>query len=100
MAIRETIHKVLNVDKTLWEKLRTLFTEQGVTITSEITAIGMTIAVVVEAILLGTRSAVSAVTPAPKPVPPKPKPDPGPHPGPKPPKLPDSPKTWADWFKA
>ena len=72
-----------------------------------ITAISMTIAAVVDGIVLATRSAVSAVTPAPKPyaVPPKPKPKPDVPDTPidpsKPvPKPPDPPKTWADWFKA
>ena len=65
----------------------------------------MTIDSVVEGIVLATRSAVSAVNPAPKPKPPGPKP-PGPKPDvpdtpiepPKPPEPP-KPKTWTDWFK-
>ena len=59
----------------------------------------MTIAAVVEGIVLATRSAVSAVTPAPKPKPPAPKPgpEPGPEPGPSP--EPPKPKTWTDWLK-
>ena len=59
----------------------------------------MTIAAVVEGIVLATRSAVSAVTPTPKPKPPAPKPgpEPGPEPGPSP--EPPKPKTWIDWLK-
>ena len=59
----------------------------------------MTIAAVVEGIVLATRSAVLAVTPAPKPKPPAPKPgpEPGPQPGPSPEPL--KPKTWTDWLK-
>ena len=63
----------------------------------------MTIAAVVEGIVLATKSAVSAVTPkppAPKPKPPDPKPDVPDTPiePPKPPEPP-KPKTWTDWFK-
>ena len=95
VAIRETIKKVLYQDKTLGEKIRTLFTEQGVTIASLITAIGMTIAAIVEGIVLATKSATAAVTP--KPIPPKPEPPgPGPSPGPEPP---PKPKTWKDWVR-
>ena len=54
VAIRETLHKVLYEDKTLGEKLRTLFREQGVTIASILTAIGMTVSAVVEGIVLAT----------------------------------------------
>ena len=64
----------------------------------------MTVAAVVEGIVLATRSAVSAVIPAPKPKPPGPKPDvpdtpiePPKPPEPKPPGP--KPKTWKDWFK-
>ena len=60
----------------------------------------MTIAAVVEGIVLATRSAVSAVTPAQNQKPPGPKPDVPDTPiePPKPPEPP-KPKTWADWFK-
>ena len=84
VAIREIIHKVLYQDKTLGEKLRTLFTEQGVTIASLLTAVGMTIAAIVEGIILATRSATAAVTPKPGPKPKPPGPIPGPEPGPSP----------------
>ena len=43
VAIQETLYKVLYEDKTLGEKLRTLFTEQGVTIASILTAIVMAV---------------------------------------------------------
>lgn len=49
--IRETIHRVLNEDSTLGERLRTLFREQGVTIVSILTAVGMIIGVIVEAVI-------------------------------------------------
>ena len=49
--IRSTISKVLNSDMTLGEKIRTLFREQGITIASILTAFGMAIGVLVEALL-------------------------------------------------
>ena len=48
-----TIAKVLGKDTSLGEKIRTLFREQGITIASILTAIGMAIGVLVEALLLG-----------------------------------------------
>ena len=45
--IRETIQTILHEDTTLMERLRTLFREQGITIFSVLTAIGMTISTVV-----------------------------------------------------
>ena len=95
VSIRETIQKVLYRDKTLGKKLRTLFTEQGVTIASLITAIGMTIAAIVEGIALATGSAVTPKPTPPGPEPPGPSP-PKPGPSPEPPKS----KTWTDWVKA
>ena len=47
----ETISKVLDKDTSLAEKIRTLFREQGITIASILTAIGMAIGVLVEALL-------------------------------------------------
>ena len=44
---------MLDKDNSLCEKIRTLFREQGITIASILTAIGMAIAVLVEALLLG-----------------------------------------------
>ena len=53
MSFKETIAKVLDKDTSLGEKIRTLFREQGITIASILTAIGMAIGVLVEALLLG-----------------------------------------------
>ena len=52
-SFKETIAKVLDKDTSLGEKIRTLFREQGITIASILTAIGMAIRVLVEASLLG-----------------------------------------------
>ena len=52
-SFRETIAKVLGSDSSLTEKIRTLFREQGITIASIFMAIGMTIGVLVEALLPG-----------------------------------------------
>ena len=49
----ETIAKVLDKDTSLGEKIRTLFREQGITIASILTAIGIAIRVLVEALLPG-----------------------------------------------
>ena len=53
-SFKETIAKVLDKDTSLGEKIRTLFREQGITIASILTAIGMaTCWVLVEALLPG-----------------------------------------------
>ena len=52
-SYKETIAKVLDKDTSLGEKIRTLFREQGITIASILTAIGMAIGVLVEALLPG-----------------------------------------------
>ena len=52
-SFRETIAKVLDKDTSLAEKIRTLFREQGITIASILTAIGMAICVLIEALLPG-----------------------------------------------
>ena len=49
--IKETINKVLKEHTTLGEKLRILFREQGITIVSVLTAIGMVLGVVVKAVI-------------------------------------------------
>ena len=49
-SFKETIAKVLDKDTSLGEKIRTLFREQGITIASILTAIGMAIRVLVEAL--------------------------------------------------
>ena len=51
-SFKETIAKVLDKDTSLGEKIRTLFREQGITIASILTAIGMAIGVLVEVLLL------------------------------------------------
>ena len=53
------IAKVLDKDTSLAEKIRMLFREQGITIASILTAIGMAISVLVEALLPGGGGAVS-----------------------------------------
>ena len=52
-SFKEIIAKVLDKDTSLGEKIRTLFREQGITIASMLTAIGMAIGVLVEALLSG-----------------------------------------------
>jgi len=61
--IRETISKMLNEDTTLAERIKTLFREQGITIASILTALGMAISTLVVALTGGGGSA--APTPAP-----------------------------------
>ena len=53
-SFHKTIAKVLDKDTSLGEKIRTLFREQGITIASILTAIGMAIEVLVEALLPGS----------------------------------------------
>ena len=61
--IRESIMKFLDKETgTLGERIRTIFKEQGITIVSILTAVGMTIGVLIEA-LLGGPSTTSAPTP-------------------------------------
>ena len=55
----ETIAKVLDKDTSLAEKIRTLFREQGITIASILTAIGIAIGVLVETLLPGGAAAAS-----------------------------------------
>jgi hypothetical protein len=66
--IKETIRKILLEDNTLGEKLRTLFREQGITIVSIITALGMVIGFIVESII-PTSGAGASNTPTPDPTP-------------------------------
>ena len=58
--MKETIAKVLGKDTSLGEKIQTLFREQGITIASILTVIGMAIGVLVEALLPGGRGAAMA----------------------------------------
>ena len=61
--IRESIMKFLDKETgTLGERIRTLFKEQGITIVSILTALGMTLGVLIEA-LLGGPSTTSTPTP-------------------------------------
>ena len=65
MSFKETIDKVLDKDTSLGEKIRTLL--QGITIASLLTAIGMAIGVLVEALLPGSEGAISGgLEPPPK----------------------------------
>ena len=59
MSFKETIAKVLDKDTSLAEKIRTLFREQEIMIASILTAIGMTIGVLVEALLPGGAATAS-----------------------------------------
>ena len=59
-SFHETIVKVLDKDTSLDEKIRTLFREQGITIASILTAIGMAIGVLVEALLPDVEGAATA----------------------------------------
>ena len=60
--IRESIMKFLDKTVTLGERIRTLFKEQGITIVSILTALGMALGVLIEA-LLGGSSTTSTLTP-------------------------------------
>ena len=51
--IRQTIGRLLHEDKTLAERIRTLFREQGITIASILTVIGMAISTLVLALTGG-----------------------------------------------
>ena len=57
---------MLDKDTSLGEKIRTLFREQGITIAYILTAIGMAIGVLVEALLLGGGAATASGGPPPK----------------------------------
>ena len=59
-SFKETIAKVLDKNTSLGEKIRTLFREEGITIASILTAIGMAIRVLVEALLLGGGAAMAS----------------------------------------
>ena len=65
--MRETIRRILHEDTTLAEQIRTLFREQGITIASILTTIGMAVSTLVLALTGGT----GAPTPAPTPTPDK-----------------------------
>ena len=67
MSFKETIAEVLDKDTSLGEKIRTLFREQGSTIASILTAIGMAIGVLVEALLPGGGAGAAAESGGPPP---------------------------------
>ena len=48
--IRETLHRILHEDKTLAERIKTLFREQGIMVVSILTALGMIISTIVLAL--------------------------------------------------
>ena len=52
-GMKETILKVLDNDTSVPKKIRMLFREQGITIASILTAFGMAISILVEALLPG-----------------------------------------------
>ena len=86
--IKQTVDKMLHQDLTLGEQIQTLFREQGITIASVITALGLAIGMIVQGILSAAKFIVNP-TPSPKPTPkpdptPKPKPKPTPEPTPEP----------------
>ena len=61
--IRESITKFLDKETgTLGERIRTLFKEQGVTIVSILTAVGMAIGVLIEALLGGPTVSTTTTT--------------------------------------
>ena len=62
--VRETINSLLHEDSTLADRIRTLFREQGITIVSILTAIGMAISTLVLA-LTGSGGAAPSPTPPP-----------------------------------
>ena len=62
-SFKETIAKVLDKDTSLGEKILTLFREQGITIASILTAIGIAIGVLVKALLPGGGGAISGGPP-------------------------------------
>ena len=66
-SFKETIAKVLDKDTSLAEKIRTLFREQGITIASILTAIGMAIGVLVEALLPGGGAGAATASGGPSP---------------------------------
>ena len=61
-SFKEAIAKILDKDTSLGEKIRTLFREQKIMITSILTAIGMAIGVLVEALLPGDGAGAAAAS--------------------------------------
>ena len=69
MSFKKTIAKVLDKDISLAEKIRKLFPEQGLTISSILTAIGMAISILVEELLPSDGGTGSASARGGKPLP-------------------------------
>ena len=59
-SFKETIAKVLDKDTSLAEKIKTLFREQGITIASILTAIGMAMCVLIYALMPGGGGAMAS----------------------------------------
>ena len=66
-SFKETTAKVLDKDTSLGEKIRTLFREQGNMMASILMAFGMSIRVLIEALLPGTSSGGGGATELPPP---------------------------------
>ena len=66
-SFKETTAKVLDKDTSLGEKIRTLFREQGIMIASILTAIGIAIGVLVEALLPGGGAGAATASGGPPP---------------------------------
>jgi hypothetical protein len=60
--IRDTIDKVLNIDRGIWEKLQTIFIEQGVTIISLAAAVSAILAAIITALTSAVGSVTQAAT--------------------------------------
>ena len=65
--IRETLHRILHEDKTLAERIKTLFREQGITVVSILTALGMIISTIVLALPGGSGGGAAPSQPTPPP---------------------------------
>ena len=63
--VRGTLRRMMHEDTTLAERIKTLFREQGITVVSILTAIGMTISTLVLALTGGGSGAGGATPPAP-----------------------------------
>ncbi|KAK3744898.1 hypothetical protein RRG08_058078 [Elysia crispata] len=63
--IRENYYRLLHEDKTLGERIRTLFREQGITIATILTALGMTISTLVLALTGGSGGGAVPTPPQP-----------------------------------
>jgi hypothetical protein len=60
--IRDTIDKVPNIDRSIGEQLRTIFTEQGVTVVSLVAAVSAILAAIITALTRAAGSAAQAAT--------------------------------------